>query len=111
MVNKKFYPWAPFDPEASLEDQVAYLKNKNNLLEFENKFLDDFLSNCDGWVYEIARSLPAPEPERQAFNSRVTSMATYWRWQLWEDCMADVPNQVERCLQALVGSAFDNERK
>lgn len=73
----------------------------------EERWHSHVLDEQAEWVHEISRSLPAPEG---ATDRSTGSMARYWRWSMWEDCMADVPSQVERCLQALCGAQFDAGR-
>lgn len=77
---------------------------------YERLVQDNFLQFCDEMVHDIASSMPAPGdvfPNTRAAGN----MARYWRWALFEDCMADTPYQVERVMQALVGSAFDAARR
>jgi len=94
---------------AALTDPVAVktladLEKGYTDLSHEYAFLDRFLEQAGDWVYEISSSTPAPD---DATHRSAGSMAKYWRWTLWEDCMANVPDQVERVMQALVGAAFD----
>ena len=71
---------------------------------FEGRWTDGFLEASGEMVHEIARSMPAP----MGISGRGgTNMARYWRWALMEDCMANVPDQVERCMQALCAAQFD----
>lgn len=95
--------------KANLTDPVAVktladLEKGYTDLSWEYRFLDRFLEQAGDWVYEISSSTPAPEG---ATGRSSESMAKYWRWTLFEDCMGNVPDQVERTLQALVGTAFD----
>lgn len=77
---------------------------------YEQLWRDNFLEACAEMTHDIARSLPAPGDV--FLNTRAAgNMARYWRWALFEDCMADVPDQVERVMQALVGTAFDAARR
>lgn len=94
---------------AALTDPVATklladLEKGYTDLSHEYGFLDRFLEQAGDWVYEISSSTPAPE---DATDRSAGSMARYWRWTLFEDCMANVPDQVERVMQAMVGTAFD----
>lgn len=108
--NEKLYPWAPYDPTASDADRIAWLEDRLEHERFEAQFHDRWMDRLAEAVHEIARNLPTP-PEwltpGHAWNDRKATLAGFWRWAMWEDCMADVPQQVERCLQALVaGAAF-----
>lgn len=105
--NKKLYPWAPYDNTAPDAERIAWLEGMREYEYRERWFADRFLEQCDEWLAEIIRDLPAP----QARPDRPATMGNYWRWVLWEDCMGHVPGQIERCLQALIaGAVFESRR-
>ena len=103
MRDESKWPWAPYDPAAPLEARVEYLEARINDLLFEEQFHDRFLECCSEMLYEMGSSVPMEFIGRDGRpHDRVKSLASYWRWVLWEDCMADVPTQVERVFQAVL---------
>lgn len=104
--SKMHYPYAPYDPTASHEDRISWLESKIGHLQFEDGFHERWLAEADEQTHQISSSIEMP-----VFRpGRPNTLSTYWRWAMWMDCMADVPMQMELCLQGLVGSAFDNAR-
>lgn len=102
--NEKLYPWSPYNPQAPDAERIAWLEDRLEHERFEAQFHDQWMNGLAEATHEIARSLTCEPASRLGYPA---TLATYWRWAMWEDCMADVPQQVERCLQALVaGAAF-----
>ncbi len=90
--------------DESLNKVIGALEKGYEDAWFEGRWTDGFLEASGEMVHEIARSMPAP----MGVSGRGgTSMARYWRWALMEDCMANVPDQVERCMMALCAAQFD----
>jgi len=103
--NPDLYPFVPYDPEASDAKRIAWLEERIEDLQFRDRFCSNALENMSEWAHEIGRSCPMVS-ER---TDRVKSLASYWRWVMCEDCMADVPDKIERCLQAVIaGLVFGN---
>ena len=71
----------------------------------DNTWHDDALEAIDKWAHEISSTTDIGQVTR-----RSTMLSDYWRWGLWMDCMADVPEMVELLFQGLVGAAFDAAR-
>ena len=71
----------------------------------DNDWHDDALKAIDRWAHEIASSTDIGRVTRHS-----TQLSDFWRWGLWMDCMADVPQTVELLFQGLVGAAFDAAR-
>jgi hypothetical protein len=80
----------------------------------DNEWHDAALEHFDTLVHEISKSVLLPEDFRAAKHwdrEGPMTLSFYWRWGLWMDCMADVPQMVELLLQGSVGAAFDAARK
>lgn len=105
--NEKLWPWSPYDASAPDADRIAWLESRRESYEHEAWFHDRWMDALAQSVHEISRSIPLEPPARAG---RPATVATFWRWKLWQDCMADVPEQVDMCLNALVGAAFDAAR-
>jgi len=71
----------------------------------DNTWHDDALEAIDKWAHEISSTTDIGQVTR-----RSTMLSDYWRWGLWMDCMANVPEMVELLFQGLVGAAFDAAR-
>lgn len=102
--DETLWPWAPYDPAAPLEQRVKYLEARCRDYAFEEQFYERFLNNVAEMTHEIAASIPV-EMLGEEPRARVKTLAGYWRWVLWEDCMANVPDQVERVFHALLAGA------
>ncbi len=101
------YPWAPYDDQADDKTRIAWLEDRLEYLRREADWHDTWLERLDEQIHEISSTTPvSPAPRRCS----PATLSTYWRWTLLMDCMADVPSQMELCLQGLVGAAFDMAR-
>ena len=107
-IDKRREAWAQVRAGTATPEVINALEDGYEDAWFEGRWVDGFLEESADWTHEIARSTPAPAGSG---GRAAGSMSQYWRWALFEDCMADVPSQVERCLQALVGAQFDLGRK
>lgn len=80
----------------------------------ENEWHDNVLEHLDKLAYEISQSVRLPvdfQAAKKWDNPKVAMpLSFYWRWGLWMDCMADVPEMIELLLQGSVGAAFDAAR-
>lgn len=82
-------------------------------MRVETECLDRMLEQFDEWAHEMAKSVRLPADFKAAKRwegEGAMPLSFYWRWGLWMDCMADVPQMVELLLQGSVGAAFDAAR-
>mgnify|MGYP001198481836 CR=1 FL=1 len=109
--------------QADAFERINALIDKPNLTDNEKKvlkhiiamnaseyaWLSNSLDRLSDDLYEIVKSWPH-ELQADEKKGRIQDLKSYFRWALWEDCMADVPYQLERALQSIVGAAFDSAR-
>ncbi len=105
-----------FDRIDKLIDKPSLSDNERKVLKHiiadntsEHAWLSAGLDRLSEGLYEITSGWPHPIQEDEK-KGRIQNLNTYFRWALWEDCMADVPYQLERALQSIVGAAFDSAR-
>lgn len=105
--QNKLWPFDRYDPDQSLEERVKYLEHRLREAIVQERWHDGWLDELSTSAHVIASSILVDHPGRDDVSKTLSS---YWRWTMWMDSQADVPEMIQLLLQGMVGMAFDIAR-